>query len=62
MNNKLFLLKEKNDNLEYNINSYRNEYENIMSDVDNEESKNSGTNGQISIMKYKRQLIDNGYL
>ena len=57
INNKLYLLKEKNDNLEYNINSYRNAYENI-NELANEESNNSSVNCQISAMKYKRQLID----
>ena len=57
INNKLFQLKEKNDNLEYNINSYRNVYENI-NNLGNEECKNSNTSDQINIMKYKRQLID----
>ena len=57
INNKLFQLKEKNDNLEYNINSYRNVYENI-NNLGNEEFKNSNTSDQINIMKYKRQLID----
>ena len=57
INNKLYLLKEKNDNLEYNINSYRNTYEN-NNGVFNEESKNNSIYGQLIIMKYKRNLID----
>ena len=57
INNKLYLLKEKNDNLEFNINSYRSTYENINCSF-NEESKNNGINNKVNIMKYKRKLID----
>ena len=57
INNKLYLLKEKNDNLEFNINSYRSTYENI-NDAFNEGSKNKSINSQVNIMKYKRKLID----
>jgi hypothetical protein len=57
INNKLYLLKEKNDNLEYNIDSYRNLYESI-NDLGNEESKSSSTNNQMSFIKYKKELID----
>ena len=59
INNKLSLLKEKNDNLECNLNSYRNTYETINdNENDNEERKNRSINDQINAMKYKRKLID----
>ena len=58
INNKLYLLKEKNDNLEFNINSYRSTYENINNDFNEESNNNKSSNGQVNIMKYKRKLID----
>ena len=57
INNKLYLLKEKNDNLEFSINSYRKTYETI-NDSDKEERKNSSINSQINVINNKRKLID----